>query len=155
MNFSYLKKYIKKYKGKYFLAVTFIILETLVEIVNPSLLSMIVDEGVKNNDLDYIFRLGGIMLLITALGAVFAVIRNIVSSRVSQSFGADLREDLYIKIQNLSFENINKFQDASLITRLTNDVNQIQNFSHAMMRIFIKSPVRLIGAIVMAFFFGY
>lgn len=151
MNFSYLRKYIYKYKRKYFMAVTFIILETLVEIVNPSLLSMIVDEGVKNRDLDYIFRLGGIMLLITAIGAIFAVIRNIISSTVSQSFGADLREDLYIKIQNLSFENIDRFKDASLITRLTNDVNQIQNFSHAMMRIFIKSPVRLIGAIVMVF----
>lgn len=145
MNFSYLRKYIYRYKDKYFIAVTFIILETFVEIVNPSLLSVIVDRGVKNRDLSYVLRLGGIMLLITAIGAVFAAVRNIISSRVSQSFGADLREDLYIKIQSLSFENVDRFQDASLITRLTNDVNQIQNFSHAMMRIFIKSPVRLIG----------
>ncbi len=87
----------------------------------------------------------------TGLGAISAVIRNIVSSRVSQNFGADLREDLYIKIQSLSLENIDRFHDATLITRLTNDVNQMQNFAHGMMRVFVKAPVLGIGAIVMTF----
>ncbi len=150
MYYDYLKKYIDKYKVKYIISITIIFLETLVDIVNPALMSQIVDVGVKNRDLNYVLKFGSIMLTITAAGAVFAVIRNIISSRVSQSFAADLREDLYIKIQSLSFENTDNFQEASLITRLTNDVNQVQNFAHATMRIFVKSPIRLIGAIIMA-----
>src|SRR5690606_2193231 len=150
MYYDYLKKYLDKYKVKYIISITIIFLETLVDIVNPALMSQIVDVGVKNRDLNYVLKFGSIMLTITAAGAVFAVIRNIISSRVSQSFAADLREDLYIKIQSLSFENTDNFQEASLITRLTNDVNQVQNFAHATMRIFVKSPIRLIGAIIMA-----
>lgn len=155
MNLNYLKKYINRYKKEYFIAVAFIVLETIVDVVNPTIMSMIIDKGVKNKDMDYILKLGGLMIAITFIGAIFAIIRNIVSSKVSQSFGADLREDLYTKIQGFSFDNIDKFQDASLITRLTNDVNQVQNFSHGMMRIFVKSPVRLIGAIIMAFLLDF
>lgn len=148
---KYLKKYIKRYKTQFFIALTFLILETIGDLIQPTLMSKVIDNGVKKGDMNYVWRIGGLMLLMTALGAVFAISRNIVSSKVSQSFGADLREDLYIKIQGFSFDNVDKFQDASLITRLTNDVNQMQNFSHGMMRIFVKAPVIGIGATVMAF----
>ncbi|OZV11802.1 ABC transporter [Tissierella sp. P1] len=148
---SYLGKYIKKYKKQFLIALTFIILETTGDLIQPTIMSKIIDNGVKRGDMNYVFKLGGLMFFMTALGATFAVIRNIVSSKVSQSFGADLREDLYIKIQGFSFDNIDGFQDASLITRLTNDVNQIQNFSHGMMRIFVKAPVLGIGSVIMAF----
>ncbi len=151
MNISYLKKYIKKYKRQFFIALTFLILETMVDLIQPNIMSKIIDQGVKQKDINYVWRLGGLMLLMTAIGATFAVVRNIVSSKVSQSFGADLREDLYIKIQEFSFDNVDEFQDASLITRLTSDVNQMQNFSHGMMRIFVKAPILGIGATVMAF----
>lgn len=151
MNKSYLSKYINRYKKQFFIALTFLILETMGDLIQPTIMSKIIDNGVKRGDMNYVLKLGGIMLLMTALGAICAVVRNIVSSRVSQSFGADLREDLYIKIQDFSFDNIDEFQDASLITRLTNDVNQIQNFSHGMMRVFVKAPVLGLGAIVMAF----
>lgn len=151
MNISYLGKYIKKYKKQFLIALTFIILETTGDLIQPTIMSKIIDNGVKRGDMNYVFKLGGLMFFMTALGATFAVIRNIVSSKVSQSFGADLREDLYIKIQGFSFDNIDGFQDASLITRLTNDVNQIQNFSHGMMRIFVKAPVLGIGSVIMAF----
>lgn len=150
-NFSYLNKYMKRYKGQFFIALTFLILETMGDLIQPTIMSKIIDSGVKQGDMDYVIKLGGLMFLMTILGASFAIIRNIVSSRVSQSFGADLREDLYIKIQGFSFDNVDKFQDASLITRLTNDVNQLQNFSHGLMRIFVKAPVIGIGATVMAF----
>ena len=151
MNINYLKKYIKRYKKQFFIALTFLILETMGDLIQPTIMSKIIDNGVKRGDIDYVWKLGGIMLLMTALGACFAVTRNIVSSKVSQSFGADLREDLFIKIQKFSFDNVDEFQDASLITRLTNDVNQMQNFSHGLMRIFIKAPILGIGATVMAF----
>lgn len=151
MNMNYLNKYINRYRGQFLIALTFLILETVGDLIQPTIMSKIIDNGVKRGDMDYVLKLGGIMLLMTGLGAVCAVIRNIVSSRVSQSFGADLREDLYIKIQGFSFDNIYEFQDASLITRLTNDINQIQHFAHGMMRVFVKAPVLGLGAIVMAF----
>lgn len=147
----YLNKYIKKYKTQFFIALIFLIVETIGDLIQPTLMSKVIDNGVKRGDINYVWRMGTLMILMTAIGAVFAISRNIVSSKVSQSFGADLREDLYIKIQRFSFENVDKFQDASLITRLTNDVNQIQNFSHGMMRIFVKAPIIGIGATVMAF----
>ncbi|MCF6460339.1 ABC transporter [Clostridium sp. Cult3] len=148
---DYLNKYIKKYKKEFFIALIFLILEAMGDLIQPTIMSKVIDIGVKNKDMDYVLKLGGLMFLVTGLGAISAVVRNIVSSKVSQSFGADLREDLYIKIQSLSFENINKFQDATLITRLTNDVNQVQNFAHGMMRVFVKAPILGIGAIVMTF----
>ncbi|WP_236909013.1 ABC transporter ATP-binding protein [Clostridium sp. Cult3] len=150
-NMDYLNKYIKKYKKEFFIALIFLILEAMGDLIQPTIMSKVIDIGVKNKDMDYVLKLGGLMFLVTGLGAISAVVRNIVSSKVSQSFGADLREDLYIKIQSLSFENINKFQDATLITRLTNDVNQVQNFAHGMMRVFVKAPILGIGAIVMTF----
>ena len=90
------------------------------------------------------------MLLVTGIGAIAAVTRNILSSRVSQRFGAELRGDLFRKIQTLSYESIGKFDTASLITRLTNDVTQVQNFVNGMMRIFVKAPLLCIGSIIMA-----
>ncbi len=150
-NTKYLNKYLKKYKKSFLMALTFLILETLGDLIQPTIMSNIIDIGVKNGDVNYIIKLGGLMMLITALGLVFASIRNIVSSKASQGFGADLREDLYIKIQGFSFDNVDEFKDASLITRLTNDVNHMQNFSHGMMRVFVKAPIIGIGAIVMSF----
>ncbi|MDR7855105.1 ABC transporter ATP-binding protein [Tissierella sp.] len=151
MKTTYLKKYLKRYKKQYSIAIIFIILETMGDLIQPTIMSKIIDNGVKTGDINYVLKLGGLMFLLTAIGATFAVIRNIVSSRVSQNFGADLREDLYIKIQGFSFDNVDEFQDASLITRLTNDVNQLQNFAHGMMRIFVKAPIIGIGSVVMAF----
>ncbi|WMM24847.1 ABC transporter ATP-binding protein [Tissierella sp. MB52-C2] len=151
MNIGYLKKYIKRYKKQFSIALIFIILETTGDLIQPTIMSKVIDNGVKKGDMDYIFTLGGLMFFMTFLGAICAVIRNILSSKVSQSFGADLREDLYIKIQDFSFDNVDEFEDASLITRLTNDVNQMQNFSHGMMRIFVKAPVIGIGSVIMAF----
>ena len=149
---TFLNKYIKKYRKQFSLALLFISLETFGDLIQPTIMSKIIDNGVKKGDINYIYKMGGLMFLLTALGASFAITRNIISSKVSQRFGADLREDLYIKIQGFSFKNIDKFSDASLITRLTNDVNQMQNFAHGSMRIFVKAPVLGIGAVIMAFF---
>lgn len=150
-NTNYLKKYIQRYNKLFFIALVFLIFETLGDLIQPTIMARIVDIGVKNGDVNYVIKLGCIMLLLTAIGAIFASIRNIVSTKASQSFGADLREDLYIKIQGFSLDNVDEFQDASLITRLTNDVNHMQNFSHGMMRVFVKAPVIGIGAIIMSF----
>lgn len=147
---SYIFKYAKKYKKDFSLAIIFLILEAFVDLILPTMMSYIIDNGVKNNDLNYVLRYSLYMLIFTLLGAGFAVIRNIKSSIVSQSIGKDLREDLYIKINRLSASKISEITEASLITRLTNDVNQIQNFAHGLMRVFVKAPLLGIGSIVMS-----
>jgi ATP-binding cassette subfamily B protein len=147
---SYIFKYAKKYKKDFSLAIIFLILEAFIDLILPTMMSYIIDNGVKNNDLNYVLRYSLYMLVFTLLGAGFAVIRNIKSSIVSQSIGKDLREDLYIKINRLSASKISEITEASLITRLTNDVNQIQNFAHGLMRVFVKAPLLGIGSIVMA-----
>lgn len=147
---NYIFKYAKKYKKDFTIAIIFLVLEALVDLILPTIMSFIIDNGVKNNDLDYVLKFSFYMLIITLLGASFAVIRNIKSSIVSQSIGKDLREDLYIKINRLSASKISSLTEASLITRLTNDVNQIQNFAHGLMRVFVKAPLLGIGSVIMA-----
>ena len=144
------KKYIKKYWKPFFSAVLFLTFETICDLMQPTIMSKIIDIGVAGKNMNYVLKMGGLMLLITALGAVAAVSRNIISSNVSLKFGTELRRDIYIKINTYSFENIDKFETASLVTRLTNDVTQVQNFINGLMRIFVKAPLLCIGSLVMA-----
>lgn len=146
----FLRKYIAKYWKMFMIAVLFLTVEALCDLTLPTLMAHIVDVGVAGKDMDYVLRMGGFMLLITAGGAIAASIRNILASRVSQAFGTELRSDLFAKIQTLSFVNMDKFDRASLITRLTNDVSQVQNFMNGLMRIFVKAPLICLGSIIMA-----
>jgi ATP-binding cassette, subfamily B, multidrug efflux pump len=147
---NFLEKYIKKYWKPFCAAVTFLTIEAMCDLMQPTIMSKIVDVGVAGKRMNYIMQLGGIMLAVTALGAVAAMGRNYLASTVSQNFGTELRLDLFKKIQTLSFDSIDKFEGASLVTRLTNDVTQVQTFVNGMMRIFVKAPLLCIGSIIMA-----
>ncbi|MFE5323025.1 ABC transporter ATP-binding protein [Paenibacillus sp. NPDC056579] len=147
---SFFRKYVKKYWKMFIVAVLFLTCEALADLTLPTVMSHIIDVGVADRNMNYVLSMGGFMLLITGLGALAATGRNIVASRVSQAFGTELRQDLFGKIQTLSFENIDQFERASLITRLTNDVTQVQNFTNGMMRIFVKAPLLCIGSLIMA-----
>lgn len=147
---SFLKKYAKKYWLPFLVGVIFVAIEAICDLMQPTIMSKIVDIGVANKDMNYVMQKGGLMLLITAFGAIAASTRNIVSSMVSQNFGAELRSDLFKKIQGLTFEKIDKFDRASLITRLTNDVTQVQTFVNGLMRIFAKAPILCVGGLIMA-----
>jgi ATP-binding cassette, subfamily B, multidrug efflux pump len=147
---GFLKKYAIKYWKLFLSAILFLMLEAVCDLLQPTIMSKIIDIGVENKRMGYVLYMGGLMLAVTALGAFGAVNRNFLSSRVSQRFGAELRSDLFKKIQSLSFDNIDKFETSSLITRVTNDVNQIQNFVMGTMRIFVKAPMLAVGSIVMA-----
>lgn len=147
---NFLNKYIRKYWVPFTIAIVFLTLEAAADLLLPTIMAKIIDVGVANRDMDYVLKLGSIMLLITCFGAISATIRNFISSYVSQSFGSELRSDLFRKIQSLSFQNIDKFNRASLITRLTNDVTQIQMFSNGLMRIFVRAPLLCIGSLIMA-----
>ncbi|MCQ1529637.1 ABC transporter ATP-binding protein [Lutispora saccharofermentans] len=148
---GFLNKYIKIYWRRFMAALVFLTIEALCDLLQPTIMSRIVDHGVAGKDMTYVLSMGGVMLLVTAIGAGAAVGRNSVSSIVSQKFGAQLRGDLFKKIQSFSLGDIDKFYTASLITRLTNDITQVQNFAHGMMRIFVKAPILCIGSLIMAF----
>lgn len=146
----YLKKYIKKYIALFLTAVFFLTLEAFCDLAQPTIMAKIIDIGVSNKNLDYILSTGALMIGITFLGAIFSIIRSIISARVSQCFSYDLRQDVFEKINTYSLKQIDKFGRASLITRITNDINQVQLFVHGMMRVFIKSPIMCIGSLIIA-----
>lgn len=133
----------------FLIAVVFLSIETFADLLQPAFMSYIVDRGVKGQELSLILRYGLIMLGITAMGAVGAVVRNIYASRTSQLIGKEIRLAIYEKVQTLSYENIDRLQPASIITRITNDVTQMQNFINGIMRIMLKAPVTCIGAVVL------
>lgn len=146
----YFKKYIKKYIALFLTAVFFLTLEAFCDLAQPTIMAKIIDIGVSNKNLDYILSTGALMIGITFLGSIFSIIRSIISARVSQCFSYDLRQDVFEKINTYSLKQIDKFGRASLITRITNDINQVQLFVHGMMRVFIKSPIMCIGSLIIA-----
>lgn len=141
--------YIRKHLGIFLLSTLFLTLEAAADLLQPAFMSIIVDQGIKNADINQILRLGTAMLGIALAGAVCAVIRNRFASFVSQTIGRELRQDMYHHVQQLSMENIDRLRPASIITRITNDVAQIQEFINGIMRIMVKAPIIGIGAIVL------
>ena len=117
--------YIRRHPGMFLTALFFLSLETAADLLQPTMMSFIVDNGVKHQNTGKILEYGMIMLGITAMGALGAVMRNIYATRTSQQIGREMRLDIYRKIQTLSFENIDRLQPSSIITRITNDVTQI------------------------------
>ena len=141
--------YIRKHLGIFLLSTFFLIVEAMADLLQPAFMSVIVDRGIKNADVSQILLFGICMLGIALTGAVCAVMRNRFASRVSQSIGRELRRDMYHKVQQLSMENIDRLRPASIITRITNDVAQIQEFINGIMRIMVKAPVTCIGAVLL------
>lgn len=142
-------KYIRRHIGLFCTAILFLTAEAMADLLQPTFMAHIVDDGVKNADIGQILNYGIIMLLIALAGAVSAVVRNIFSSRTSQLISKEFRSDLFQKVQTLSLENIDRLQPASIITRITNDVTQIQDFINGCMRILVKAPITCIGAIML------
>ncbi|HEY4386591.1 MAG TPA: ABC transporter ATP-binding protein, partial [Ktedonobacteraceae bacterium] len=141
--------FIRRHLGMFLTAMFFLCVETLADLLQPTFMAYIVDNGVKGQDVRVILYYGAIMVGIAALGALGAVMRNIYASRTSQTISKELRGELYRKVQTLSFENIDRLQPSSIITRITNDVTQIQNFINSSMRIMIKAPITCIGAVIL------
>jgi len=147
---SFLNKYANKYWKQFCLSVAFVMVEAICDLMQPTIMSKIIDIGVVDKDLNYILRMGSLMLFTTMLGALVASVRNIISSNVSQKLGMEMRSDLYKKIQALALSIINNLDRASLVTRLTNDVTQVQTMVNGLMRISLKAPILCIGSLIMA-----
>lgn len=131
------------------LSTLFLTLESVADLLQPKFMSDIVDDGVANKDISQILVYGGIMLAIALFGAFAAVMRNYFASTTSQTIGKELRGDMYRSVQRLSLENIDRLQPASIITRITNDVTQVQDFINSIMRIMFKAPITCVGAIAL------
>jgi len=121
------------------------------DLLQPKLMSSIVDDGVLAGDLPHIVRTGLFMLLFALIGWVGGAGCTLFSSKASVGYGTDLRQELFDHIQTFSFRNLDTFQEGSLITRLTSDITQMQTFVQMLLRMFIRSPMLIIGSIIMAF----
>ncbi|SCJ33017.1 Putative multidrug export ATP-binding/permease protein SAV1866 [uncultured Clostridium sp.] len=146
----FLYKYFKKYYKMFFLAVGCVMLEVFCDLLQPTLMSIIIDNGISTNSMSRVLKYGFIMIGVSVFGAFIAINRNRFATTVAQNFGAELRLDVFNKIQSFDFDNIDKFERGSLITRLTNDITNIQNFIYGLMRIFVRAPLLAIGCIIMS-----
>jgi len=128
-----------------FAAVLLMAGEVVADVNQPALMARIVDVGIRSRDLPYVLSLGIRMVIIALMGLLGGIGCTIFSSYTSQSVGADLRERLFTHVQHLSFRSLDKFQPSTLITRLTNDVTQVQTFVLMMLRMMVRAPLLLVG----------
>ncbi len=145
-----LLKYIRPYLIFAILAPLTMVGEVFIDLLQPKLMSKIVNEGVIGHNLSLILTTGISMLLLVAVGGLFGILSAAFASKAAQSFGNDLRNDTFKKVMSLSLEQTDKFTTGSLVTRLTNDINAVQMFVASLIRMFVRAPMQFIGGIIMA-----
>lgn len=141
---------VREYKKPSLLAPLFIILEVVMEVLIPFFMANIIDIGMAEESMPYILRMGGILVLAALFSLLFGALSGKYAASASAGFAKNLRHDLFHNIQNFSFANIDKFSTASLVTRLTTDVTNVQNAYQMVIRILIRGPVMLVFALIMA-----
>lgn len=143
-------KYLKLYRITYAIGLFFMFIELVVELTQPVLIAKIIDTGIIKRDLDNVLQWGAVMLGISLISFFGSVIGSFFAAHTSQSFGYSVRVNVFKKIQSFSFANFNQFPTSSLITRMTNDITQIQNTVFMSMRIMFRAPLTVIFGTVMA-----
>lgn len=144
--FRNLKSYIIPIIG----VVLLIFIQSMSELYLPTLMGNIVDNGIAKQDIAYIWRTGGWMVLVTLGGTVAALIASYLASRVGMGFGKDLRNKVFKKVESFSLNEFDEIGTPSLITRTTNDITQVQNVVTTILRMFVRAPMMAIGGIIMA-----
>lgn len=144
-------KYLRHYVKESILAPLFKMLEASFELFVPLVMAAIIDTGIKNSDKPYIFKMGMVLVGLAIVGFISALTAQYFAAKASVGFGKELRGDLYRHINTLSYSEIDKIGTSTLITRLTADVNQMQTAVNLFLRLFLRSPFIVIGAVVMAF----
>jgi ATP-binding cassette subfamily B protein len=145
-----LARYLKYFKKEVTIGPFFKFLEAVFELIVPLVMASIIDIGIKNKDSSYVLQRGGIILLLGFLGLVFALICQYSAAKASQGFGTMVRNDLYEHINSLSHAEIDSFGTNTLITILTNDINQMQLAVAMLIRLVVRAPFLVIGAVVMS-----
>lgn len=144
-------KYVKPYLPYFILAPFMMLVEVGGDVFMPSLVADIINVGAANRDVAYIIRTGVLMIALAFVMMLGGVGSAYFAAKASMNFGADLRKDMFHKVQQFSFANIDKFSTGSLVTRLTNDITQLQNTIMMGLRMLFRAPGLLIGAVIMAF----
>ena len=144
-------KYIRPYLFSFIAGPLLMIVEVLGEIVLPKLMAEIINRGVAEKNVPYIITIGLVMVLVALLMMAGGVGGAYFGAKASIGFAADMRKDAFSNIQKFSFSNIDKYSTGSLVTRITNDVTQVQNLINMMLRMMLRAPGMLIGAVIMAF----
>lgn len=146
-----LMKYLKDYKKESVLAPLFKLLEAFFELLVPLVMANIIDRGIKDADMGYIGRMGACLLVLAAVGLLSSVTAQFFAARAAVGFSTKLRQALFDHIQSLSFTNIDRVGTSTMITRMTSDINQVQSGVNMVLRLFLRSPVIVFGAMIMAF----
>ena len=144
-------KYLKKYWFFCLLAPLFMVGEVAMDLLQPDMMADIVDNGVLKSDITLIITVGVKMILTVMLGGMCGILCGVFANIAAQGFGNDLRKDLFAKIMNLSFQQTDKISTGSLVTRLTNDVTQVQNMVMMAVRGFVRNSVMFVGGIFMLY----
>jgi len=142
--------YIKPYWKAVLLAPLLMVLEVICDLAQPTLLARIVDRGIAQGDVNLVLRTGLLMILIASVGLVGGIGCTVAASIASQGFGKDLRSVAFRKIQALSFKSLDRFTPSTLLTRLTNDITQLQNLVLSALRIMVRAPLLFLGGLIMA-----
>lgn len=145
-----LKPYLAKYRLPSILAPLTVIVEVLLEIQIPFLMAKIVDQGITTRDLNYVFQIGAIMVLVALCSLLFGVLSGRFAAKGAMGFGSELRKAVFDKIQEFSFANIDRFSTPSLVTRLTTDITNTQMAYMMVIRVLVRAPVMLVSATIMA-----
>ena len=145
-----LVRYLKPYKKECILGPMFKLFEALLELILPTIMALIINNGIVAKDTDYIIKMGWVMIIMAILGYLSATVCQYMASNASQGFGTDLRNSLVEHILGLSHSEIDEFGTSSLINRITNDVNQLQLAVAMLIRLVVRAPFILFGAILMA-----
>ena len=142
---------VKEYKKSSILSPVFIVLEVIMEVLIPFMMASIIDNGVENGDMKHVVFMGVCMIGAAMLALLFGAIAGKHAAKASSGFAKNLREAMFVNIQDFSFSNIDKYSTAGLVTRLTTDVTNVQNSYQMVIRICARAPFMLISAMIMAF----
>ena len=144
-----LMPYLSPYRTMAIVAPLLMMLEVVMDLIQPRLTQNIIDVGLANLDMGYIVRMGLMMVGLATVGMIGGATNGIISVRIGQGYGFDLRQALYRKIQSLSFANLDILGTGELVTRLTNDVTQVQEILMMALRMLVRTPLLMVGAFVM------
>ena len=146
-----LLKYLKDYKLESVMGPLFKMLEASFELFVPLVMANIIDTGIKNADQPYIWKMCGMLILLAAIGLTCSLTAQYFSAKAAVGFGTALRNDLFRHINSLSYREIDTIGTSTLITRMTSDINQVQSGVNLVLRLFLRSPFIVFGAMIMAF----
>lgn len=143
--------YLKDYKKESVIGPLFKLLEATFELIVPIIMAHIIDVGIKNQDRPYIWKMGAVLVVFGVLGLTCSLLAQFFAAKAAVGFGTALRHDLFWHIENLSHAEVDKAGSSTLVVRMTSDVNQVQSGVNLVLRLFLRSPFIVVGALVMAF----